>query len=162
MNLNAPRTRQASLLAAASCGLVLASMPKFAQAADEREPALAITADDAGLRWGPCPSFLPAGCGIAVLHGDPSKPNADILFKVPGKSDIAPHTHSSAERIVLVAGELLVTYEGQAEARLTPGTYAYGPAGRPHAGRCASDGPCILVIAFEGPVDAVPVAASNP
>jgi quercetin dioxygenase-like cupin family protein len=78
------------------------------------------------------------------------------------KSDIALHTHSSAERIVLVAGELLVTYEGQAEARLTPGTYAYGSAGRPHAGRCASDGPCILVIAFEGPVDAIPAAAGNP
>ena len=84
MNTNAPRTRQASLLAAASCGLVLASMPNLAQAAVAREPALAITADDAGLQWGPCPPFLPAGCGIAVLHGDPSKPNADILFKVPG------------------------------------------------------------------------------
>jgi quercetin dioxygenase-like cupin family protein len=162
MNLNGPRTRHASLLAAACCGLVLASMPDLAQAADEREPSLAITADDAGLQWGPCPPFLPAGCGIAVLHGDPSKPNADILLKLPGESDIPLHTHSSAERIVLVAGELLVTYEGQAEARLTPGTYAYGPAGRPHAGRCASDGPCILVIAFEGPVDALPAAASNP
>ena len=162
MNLNALRTRRASLLAIAGCGLLLASAAHIAQAADGREPALAITADDTGLQWGPCPPFLPAGCAIAVPHGDPSKPNADILFKVPGKSEIAPHTHSSAERIVLVAGELLVTYEGQAEARLTPGTYAYGPAGRPHAGRCASDGPCILVIAFEGPVDAMPVAASNP
>ena len=80
------------------------------------EPALAKSADDAGLHWGPCPAFLPAGCGIAVLHGDPSKPNADILFRVPGKSDIAVHTHTSPKRMVLVSGELLVSYEGQPEA----------------------------------------------
>ena len=41
------------------------------------------------------------------------------------------------------------------EARLTPGTYAYGPAGRPHAGQCVSEADCILMIAFEGPVDAI-------
>jgi quercetin dioxygenase-like cupin family protein len=95
-----------------------------------------------------------------VLHGDPSRPNADILFKVAGQSDIPLHTHASAERMVLVGGELEVTYEGQAPARLAPGTYAYGPAGRPHSGRCVSDAPCILVIAFEGPVDAVPTAVA--
>jgi mannose-6-phosphate isomerase-like protein (cupin superfamily) len=125
------------------------------------EPALAKAADDAALAWGPCPDFLPAGCGITVLHGDPSKPNADIFLKLPGRSEIPLHTHTSAERMVLVSGELFVTYDGQAEARLTPGTYAYGPAGRPHAGRCASDAPCILMIAFEGPVDAIPAAARS-
>lgn len=125
------------------------------------EPAIARTADDAGLPWGGCPGFLPAGCSIAVLHGDPAAPNADILFRVPGHTDIAPHTHTSAERMVLVAGELFVTYEGQAETHLTPGTYAYGPAGRPHRGRCVSEAPCVLVIAFEDPVDAMPVAAGD-
>jgi quercetin dioxygenase-like cupin family protein len=63
--------------------------------------------------------------------------------------------------MVLVAGELVVTYESQPSARLTPGTYAYGPAGRPHSGRCVSDVPCILVIAFEGPLDAMPAAADD-
>jgi quercetin dioxygenase-like cupin family protein len=62
---------------------------------------------------------------------------------------------------VLVSGELLVTYEGQPEARLTPGTYAYGPANRPHGGRCVSEVPCTLVIAFEAPVDAMPAAAGG-
>lgn len=140
---------------------VTASFTVVAAAETGGEPALAKTADDAALQWGPCPAFLPAGCGIAVLHGDPSKPNADIFLKLPGRSDIAMHTHTSAERMVLVSGELLVTYEGQSEARLTPGTYAYGPAGRPHAGRCVSDAACILMIAFEGPVDAIPAAAEG-
>ena len=41
---------------------------------------------------------------------------------------------------------------------LTPGTYAYGPAGKPHGGVCASAVPCVLFIAFESPLDAVPIA----
>jgi quercetin dioxygenase-like cupin family protein len=156
--MNAQRLRPALLPVAVGSLIALAST---AIAETAGEPALARAADDAGLQWGPCPAFLPAGCGIAVLHGDPSKPNVDILFKVPGRSDIPLHTHTSAERMVLVAGELVVTYESQPSARLTPGTYAYGPAGRPHSGRCVSDVPCILVIAFEGPLDAMPAAADD-
>lgn len=161
--MNAKHLRRAFLSATAGCLVAVSSLPFTAKAVADTagEPALAKAADDAAIQWGPCPAFLPAGCGIAVLHGDPSKPNADILFKVPGKSDIATHTHTSAERMVLVSGELLVTYEGQPEARLTPGTYAYGPAGRPHGGRCVSEAPCTLVIAFEGPVDAMPAAAGG-
>lgn len=156
--------RRALLSATVGALISVAPIPFTAKAFAEPagEAALAKTADDATLQWSPCPAFLPAGCSIAVLHGDPSKPNADILFKVPGESDIALHTHSSAERMVLVAGEMLVTYEGQSPARLTPGTYAYGPAGRPHGGRCISNDPCVLVIAFEGPVDALPASVVAP
>jgi quercetin dioxygenase-like cupin family protein len=121
------------------------------------EPAIAWAADDPRLQWGPCPSFLPEGCRLAVLHGDPAKSNADVFFKVPAKSKLPLHWHSSAERMVLVAGELHVTYDGQEAAILIPGTYAYGPARRPHSGLCASTAPCVLFIAFESPVDAVPV-----
>ncbi len=159
--MNAQRARRAFLSAAAGCLIAFVPALRPALAAGAGELALATAADNPGLQWGPCPDFLPAGCGIAVLHGDPAKPNADVLFKVPGQSDIPLHTHTSAERMVLVAGELLVTYEGQASARLLPGMYAYGPAGRPHSGRCVSDVPCVLVIAFEGPVDAVPAAAER-
>ena len=122
------------------------------------EPALATSAQDAGLRWGPCPSFMPAGCGLAVLHGDPAKSNADVFLKVPSRGVIPEHWHTSAERLVLVAGELHVAYEGQAKSVLRPGMYAYGPAKRPHTASCVSSGPCILFIAFESAVDAVPVA----
>lgn len=118
--MNFQRTLLACLAATAACGVALAPAFGPAQAADSVEPALALAADDPGLAWGPCPAFLPAGCAIAVLHGDPSQPNADILLRVPGGSAIPLHTHASAERMVLVGGELLVTYEGQAQARLTP------------------------------------------
>ena len=137
---------------------VLSLIGSFALAqAPSQEQALTRTARDAQLKWGPCPPFLPKGCAIAVLHGDPAKDNVDVFFKVPAKSTIPLHWHTSAERMVLVAGELHVTYDGQKTAVLRPGTYAYGPAKRPHKGFCASTSPCVLFIAFESPLDAVPV-----
>ena len=113
--------------------------------------------DDPGLEWGPCPAFLPAGCEIAVLHGDPAQPNADIFFKVPGGAVLPRHTHTSAERMVLVSGRLHVAYDGREPVVLTPGTYAYGPPELPHKAVCAAGDPCILFIAFEQPIDAFPV-----
>ena len=125
--------------------------------APEKEKALAWTYQDPQLKWGPCPAFLPKGCAIAVLHGDPAKDNADIFLKVPGGSTLASHWHTSPERMILVAGTLHVTYEGQQKATLKPGTYAYGPAKLPHNAVCVGRKPCVLFIAFGSPVDAVPI-----
>jgi quercetin dioxygenase-like cupin family protein len=124
-----------------------------------REPALARSAGDDDLEWGPCPAFFPAGCQIAVLHGDPARPNADVFFRVPARYELPAHWHTSAERMVLVSGELHVTYDGQEPSILRPGMYAYGPAKAVHRGRCASEEPCVLFIAFEDPVDATPLTA---
>lgn len=140
----------------------LASAATFvsAQAPGGAAP-LALTVGDKALKWGPCPEFLPKGCKIAVLQGDPAKNNADVFFQVPGKSKIASHWHTSAERMVLVTGQLKVTYEGAKPAMLKTGAYAYGPAKLAHDAECVSATPCTLFIAFESPVDALPVEAKK-
>lgn len=120
---------------------------------DEAEKPLAIAAAGTDLSWGACPPGMPEGCQIAVLHGDPAKPNADVLLKVPAGAVIAPHWHSSAERMILVSGQMTVKYQGAPETTLLPGTYAYGPARLPHHANCGASEPCVLFIAFEGPVD---------
>ena len=147
------KTERISRPLAAVATLCLLVSGAQAQAPTKDLP-LAYTVDDKRLKWGPCPEFLPKGCQVAVLHGDPAKPNVDIFFKVPGKSKLASHKHTSAERMVLVSGELHVMYEGQDAQTLRPGDYAYGPAERPHRAHCAAGEPCILFIAFEEPVDA--------
>ena len=153
-----PKCRALRVAACSSAMVVIActpvALPAQAEATDP-ERAITWTVDDSRLQWGPCPAFLPEGCAIAVLHGDPAKANVDVFFKIPSRSTLPLHWHTSAERMVLVAGELRVTYEGQAETILKPGTYAYGPAQRAHSGFCASAVPCVLFIAFESPVDAV-------
>ena len=118
------------------------------------EPALHHRAADQALAWGPCPAFMPKGCELAVLHGDPAQPNADVFLRIPAQGEIPTHWHSSAERMVLVEGVLQVNYTGQAPVTLRPGSYAYGPPKAPHSAICRSASPCVLFIAFEGPVDA--------
>ena len=150
------RTLQGALL----CSLLFLGslLGSFAQAQTPGpEQAVTHRAGDPQLKWGPCPAFLPKGCGIAVLHGDPSKDNVDVFFKVPAKSTVPLHWHTSAERVVLVTGELHVSYDGQKKVILKSGTYAYGPAKLPHKAVCVSAVPCVLFIAFESPLDAVPV-----
>jgi len=120
--------------------------------------AFARDTDDGELNWGACPELFPAGCQLAVLHGDPAEPGADIFFRIPGGYSLPRHRHTSAERMVLVAGELHLRYDGRRNLELAAGTYAYGPAGLAHAGRCVGEDPCVLFIAFDGPIDSFAVA----
>jgi quercetin dioxygenase-like cupin family protein len=145
-----------ALLLAASCTDNEPDDAGTATQAPAAEAPITRSAQDATLQWGPCPEIFPAGCEITVLHGDPARPNADVLLRVPGGYEIPPHAHTSAERMILVEGELSVHYRGAEETTLSTGEYAYGPAALPHSARCLSAGPCTLFIAFEGPVDATP------
>lgn len=122
---------------------------------DAANTPLAIKVNDPSLRWGPCAPLFPSGCRVAVLHGDPAKPGADVFFQVPSGYAIPAHSHTSAEHIVLVTGELEVTYQGRSAVVLQAGQYAYGPPKAPHAGKCRSQGPCTLFISFDEPVDAM-------
>ena len=106
------------------------------------------------LDWFPCPAPLDfEGCHIAILHGDPSKPNSDVLFRMQPGTTAKEHWHSSAERMILISGELHVTYEGEETQVLKSGSYAYGPSQKPHVALCVGEEPCVLFIAFEEPVD---------
>jgi len=118
------------------------------------EKAVTYSADDPSIAWGGCPAFIPEGCEIGVLHGDPAKPNTDIFFKVPANFEIPHHYHTSAERMVLISGVMTVSYDNQEKETMNPGTYGYGPAKLPHTAFCEAGDPCVLFIAFEEPVDA--------
>lgn len=122
------------------------------------EAPLAIKATDPALKWGACPPIFPGKCEIAVLHGDPGRPNADVFLRVAGGYELPTHTHSSAERMILVGGQLRIQYRGSKPFVLSVGDYAFGPAGAPHRASCIGDQPCTLFIAFEGAVDALPFA----
>ena len=149
------------LLMAAACSKADAPAPAN-DGANVVEPVasgsaapLALAASDSALQWGPCPPiFATPGCEIAVLNGDPAKPNADVFLRVPGGYVIPPHRHTSAERMILVSGQLRVHYKGAEPTTLNTGHYAYGPAGLPHEASCLGAEACTLFIAFEGPVDA--------
>ena len=137
--------------------LVLAGV---APAGAAGEAAVHAHPGDPKLQWGPCPPVFPQGCEIAVLHGDPAAPHADVFLRVPAGYGIPPHRHTSPEHMTLAAGELQVTYAGQEPFTMRVGTYAFGPAKVAHTARCTSKVPCVLSITFESAVDAE--AASLP
>ena len=124
---------------------------------DTGEDSVVRSFEDPSLEWGGCPPFMPEGCNIAVLHGDPSKADVDVLFKVNGKSSIPNHWHNSHERMVLLTGKMQVTYKGETTQTMNVGDYAYGPAKKPHTAKCISKDPCILFIGFGEPLDAFAV-----
>lgn len=132
--------------------ILTSASPSAAQ--DVTRPSIVLRATDPGIKWGPCPPIFTGDCNIAVLQGDPAKPNADVFLRIGGGTVLPTHRHSSAERMILISGTLEVRYEGAAPATLLPGNYAYGPANAVHRAKCVSKQRCILFIAFEGPVDA--------
>lgn len=137
---------------AIACGIAAFGPAGGVSAADPAAPARSF--QDPALQWNDCPDFMPEGCAISVVHGDPAGNESDVFFRVPAKAEVPLHWHTAAERMVLVDGRLSVRYDGQAPATLLPGTYAYGPARVAHSATCESAQPCVLFIAFDGPVDA--------
>lgn len=137
-------------------GLMLMVFPAVLLAQEDGN-AFVRSIDTEKLEWGDCPEFMPESCSIAVLQGNPAKPNADIFFKLKGNTNVPTHWHHSPERMVLISGEMEVEYKGQDPKVMEAGTYAYGPAERPHKASCLSEAPCVLFIAFENPIDAYAV-----
>ena len=126
----------------------------YAQKGDPMENSVLTSVDDPNLQWGPCPPFIPEGCKAAVLHGDLAVPNTDVVFKFEGGLDLPNHWHNSAERMILLSGELEVTYKGESKRVMKKGNYAYGPAKKPHTAKCVSKDPCVHFVGFVEPVDA--------
>ncbi len=124
--------------------------------------AFTIEYDNDEIEWGACPEFMPESCELAVIQGNPEEPNADVLFKLKPNTSVEDHWHTSAERMVLLSGELEVDYDGQDPVMMNEGTYAYGPAGLSHETHCLDEGDCILFIAFEEAVDAISVEDQEP
>jgi anti-sigma factor ChrR (cupin superfamily) len=119
-------------------------------------------ADDPGIEWGSCPEWMPEGCQLAVIQAlDGAGHNADALFRLAPGTRVPQHWHTSAERMVLLTGEMRVNYQGQPPTLLDAFTYAYGPAALSHETRCGDAGECILFIAFEEPVDAIPLQGGD-
>ena len=82
-----------------SFGMLL-SMATYGQGAEtsSAEMSKAVAAKAFGsLEWVPCPDPLNfEGCHITILHGDPTKANSDVLFRMqPGTT--APAWYLSRE-----------------------------------------------------------------
>ena len=120
------------------------------------ETSYVTTINNKDLQWLPAPEFFP-GCSFTILHGNMAKPNLDFFFKIEPNTAVVNHTHNSPERMILISGDLEVQYEGERSVILKAGSYAYGPAGKPHKAKCLDNGPCVLFVAMVDPFNAQPI-----
>ena len=71
-------------------------------------PAVAHAQTQA-LAWGPAPAVFPAGAKMAVLQGDPSKPEwFTVRLDLPNGYRVQPHFHPTDELLTVISGTFLV------------------------------------------------------
>lgn len=107
--------RQALVIAAALLApalLVACRGDNDAHAAGLTIQASLSVADQSSLppiKWGPAPAVFRPGAQMAVLQGDPSKPEPFIVrLRFPNGYEIAPHTHPTDEHITVIDGTFRV------------------------------------------------------
>jgi quercetin dioxygenase-like cupin family protein len=93
-----------------------------------------------------------------LLWGNPKSGENGMLRRFPAGYAPPPHTHPSAERVVVVSGTILVRHSGASAKSLGPGSYSEIPANVVHAVKCGEGSDCEFLLASPGPFAIVPVA----
>lgn len=129
---------------------VAALLPVPAPAAD------AIVIDAGKIKWGDVPPSLPRGAQMAVLQGDPSKPEPFVLrLKAPANYRIAPHWHSNDENLTVLSGAFHLGMGERADRAtaqvLRPGAFHFLPARTNHY--AFTTAPTVLQVHGQGPFD---------
>ena len=89
------------------------------------------------LVWGDAPATLPPGAKLAVVSGDPSKPEPfTVRVQFPAGSRVPPHWHPHDEHVTVLSGTIALglgtTFDLDAMTDLTAGSYTVTPATMPH------------------------------
>ena len=59
--------------------------------------------------WGPAPAVFPAGAKMAVLQGDPGKPEwFTVRLDLPNGYRVQPHFHPTDELLTVISGTFLL------------------------------------------------------
>lgn len=108
----------------------------------------------ANIKWMDAPPFLPKGAKLAVLIGDPSKPEPFTLrLQMPDGYKIAPHTHPNDEHVTVLSGTFRAAmgtaWDDKALGDFAPGSYANMAAGMAHF--AAAKGVTVVQVHGVGP-----------
>lgn len=114
----------------------------------------AVITPAASVKWMDVPPFLPKGAKLAVLVGDPSKPEPfTIRLQMPDGYKIAPHTHPTDEHVTVMSGTFRAAmgkaWDDKALTDFAPGSYANMAATMPHY--AAAKGMTVVQVHGVGP-----------
>jgi quercetin dioxygenase-like cupin family protein len=97
------------------------------------------------IKYGPAPSFLPAGAQLAVLEGDPTAATGDftVRLKMPNGYKVSPHWHPHRENVTVISGNFKVGIgDKYDESKLTifgPGSFAFMDPDMHHYGTASGE-----------------------
>ena len=141
---------------ALNSALMLATVTAMAAQTPADRPVIVQAAT---IQWTPAPPVLEAGAMAVLLDGDPSKAAPFTLrVRLPANYRIAPHRHSIAERLTVLAGTLcFATRDAASQLRdstcLGPGAFRIMPANVLHTDW--TTGPVEYQIEAIGPFDMI-------
>jgi quercetin dioxygenase-like cupin family protein len=91
----------------------------------------------------------PPGSESVMLRMDEKTHAMELLVRFPAGHVIAPHTHESNERIIVLEGQLTLRQDSGATA-LNAGGYAFLPAREVQRLSCTSKTRCAFYLAWDG------------
>jgi quercetin dioxygenase-like cupin family protein len=130
--------------------LLLLAAP-LAHAKGPAANAVFIEAKD--IAWQEVPGF--AGVRAATVEGDSAKGPHHAFMKFDGGFSAPQHHHSANHFVVVVAGTLVLTVDGQ-EHKLPAGSYFSFKNRGVHATSCAAGADCVIFADVRGKWDVVP------
>jgi ketosteroid isomerase-like protein len=116
------------------------------------------------VKWMDAPPSLNAGAKMAVLSGDPRKPEPfTIRLQMPNGYKIAPHTHPTDEHVTVLSGAFVAAtgkaWDDPAIGEFAAGSYAVMAAGMPHY--ATAKGTTVVQVHGVGPFDIYYVNAAD-
>ena len=127
----------------ALAGLLLATIAGFCQTA--------VITNAANAKW-THEANDPPGSESLVLREDAKTGALELLVRYPAKHALAPHWHSTNERIIVLEGRLSLG-QGDKVKYLDQGGYAYLPAKEVQVMSCASETRCTFYLSWDGKPD---------
>ena len=97
------------------------------------------------------------GVKYVLLWGNPRTGEHGMLRKFLAGFAPPPHTHPSAERVIVLSGTIVVRHSGSAEKKLGPGSYSEIPANMEHSVKCGEESECVFALISPGPFAIKPV-----
>jgi len=103
------------------------------------------------LKWVDNPAMK--GAKQAVLWGDPAKGPYGVLKSIPGGTMMGLHTHSNAQKAIVVSGTVEFNMDGEAKKELTAGSFVSIPAAAAHDVTCKPGADCVYFEESMGAAD---------
>lgn len=93
------------------------------------------------------------GISQADLWGDSKKGPHGSMTKFAAGTKVGLHTHTAADKIIVVSGTMIFGDAAGKEVKLGPGSYRLEPAGFPHTTACAEGADCVIFDTQSGAFD---------